>query len=185
MALSYSSNYIQELIQAGADAQSNLYMIEITGGDLEDTQALTIRASSFQNPDFKQAAPYTVRYVNAYIDRPKAKVEVTRSFDIEFRLDSQYKVYKELQREKEKLFNPEESYTATDILSRKNDNKLLTIKVSVLSSQDASTTIPLFEFDYCWINSITPPSYSTENSNASTVKATFNFLQMKDMNAGI
>ena len=58
--------------------------------------------------------------MNATVDRPNAKVELNRQFDITFRVDSNYEVYKKLILQEKSTFDPSVGYTATNIDDKEN-----------------------------------------------------------------
>ena len=65
-----------------------------------------MRCKGFTPPEVSGADPYRVRYLTAFVDWPTAKVNVTRTFDLEFRVDSNYTVYKQLHELVTNNFNP-------------------------------------------------------------------------------
>ena len=83
------NNYLETLAAASADAQSNLFVMTITGGAItsEITQALKVRCDNFTPPKTSQQG-YDVKFVTAKIKRPGTKVDVTRNFTVTFRVDA-------------------------------------------------------------------------------------------------
>lgn len=184
----YTQNYIQDLITAGNDAHSNLYELEFTGGVFNNNETSTsarVRTSGFTPPSINQES-YTVRYITSYVDWPRAKVNVTRSFDIEFRVDSYWEIYKRLQEQKKIFLNASHSFAGTDI--SEEDNKFFIVKVNVLkdgmTSEDEDVTDKLYEFQHCWISKIDAPKFTQGTSDSIKVSITINFLEMYDKESG-
>lgn len=188
MALSTTNNYLQSLISAGADAQSNLYLVKFTGGELTNVnQDLMVRCTGFTPPTISQNS-YPVKFLTATIDRPTAKVEVTRRFSLTFRVDANYKAYKAILKQQSVTSNMAQSFVATDIQSLSKNNKLFTVKVEAVDEgvTDATniSSTNLFKFDKCWITAITPPSYTTGDATAAEVTVNISFLTMEDLQTG-
>lgn len=191
MALNTSNNYLQNLIIAGNDAHSNLYEIVFSGGEFDkDTNlasAMSVRTSGFTAPDTKQDT-YSVKYITAYIDRPKTKVNVTRNFNLDFRLDSYWEVYKLLVNQQKVTMNAAHSFAATDMDVIKSKMFHITVYAlhEGLSSETISTTDrkKLYEFKYCWITNLNPSEFSNTDSNPLKVTAAISFLEMYDLESG-
>lgn len=187
MAISNSSNYVSDLLLAGNDAFSNLYEVLITpsGGDEgeEDGATLTMRCKEFTPPSLSGGDPYRVHYVTAFVDWPSAKVNVTRTFDLTFRVDSNYSVYTKLHDFVKSNFNPNTDYVNTDL----NDleKTTLTVAVNVLTNGSSSATdkdkMELYKFTNCIITGITPIEFKQGDPTPITAKATFVFGDMADL----
>lgn len=187
MAISNSSNYVSDLLLAGNDAFSNLYEVLITpgGGDEgeESDATLTMRCKEFTPPSLSGGDPYRVHYVTAFVDWPSAKVNVTRTFDLTFRVDANYSVYTKLHSFVKGNFNPNTDYVNTDL----NDleKTTLTVAVNVLKNGSSSATdkdkMELYKFTNCIITGITPIEYKQGDPTPITAKATFVFGDMADL----
>lgn len=191
MAISNSSNYISDLLNAGNDAFSNLYEVVLTpNGGFEnegDGTTFTMRCKDFTPPDLSGGDPYRVRYVTAFVDWPSAKVNVTRTFDLTFRVDSNYTAYKRLHLLAKDNFNPNTDYVNTDLTDLKNTS--FTITVNVLKNGSSSATesdkMALYTFNNCIITGITPIEYKQGDASPITAKATFVFGDMTDLQTSL
>ena len=191
MAISNSSNYISDLLNAGNDAFSNLYEVVLTpNGGFEnegDGTTFTMRCKDFTPPDLSGGDPYRVRYVTAFVDWPSAKVNVTRTFDLTFRVDSNYTAYKRLHLLAKGNFNPNTDYVNTDLTDLKNTS--FTITVNVLKNGSSSATesdkMALYTFNNCIITGITPIEYKQGDASPITAKATFVFGDMTDLQTSL
>ena len=191
MAISNSSSYISDLLNAGNDAFSNLYEVVLTpNGGFEnegDSTTFTMRCKDFTPPDLSGGDPYRVRYVTAFVDWPSAKVNVTRTFDLTFRVDSNYTAYKRLHLLVKDNFNPNTDYVNTDLTDLKNTS--FTITVNVLKNGSSSATerdkMALYTFNNCIITGITPIEYKQGDASPITAKATFVFGDMTDLQTSL
>ena len=191
MAIGNSSNYISDLLNAGNDAFSNLYEVVLTpNGGFEnegDGTTFTMRCKDFTPPDLSGGDPYRVRYVTAFVDWPSAKVNVTRTFDLTFRVDSNYTAYKRLHLLVKDNFNPNTDYVNTDLTDLKNTS--FTITVNVLKNGSSSATesdkMALYTFNNCIITGITPIEYKQGDASPITAKATFVFGDMTDLQTSL
>ena len=172
MAISVNNNYLTTLIDAGADAYSNMYEAALTFGSESPVKALaesegnsrnmTVRITDFQIPTPKQEE-YQVKYVTATISRPAAKVTVDK------------KVTSFMSR----------NFVSWDFNSIKN--KLFSMKINVLTGIpktvfDADTKVEtMFEFKDCWITKIDPPPFAQGEASALEVSVDINFLEMRDL----
>lgn len=189
MSLSTSNNYLQSLIGAGADAQSNLFEVDIQGGTLTDYNTpLKIRCSGFTPPDIPEPALYQVRYLTAYIDRPSAKVAPVKNFSLTFRIDANLDSYKALLEQQKVTFNPARSFAANDIQQLYYNDELFTVTVNVVEQAFAteySEAYPFFKYHGCWITGITPSAYTYESSAAATAQVNISYLYAEDLQSGI
>lgn len=191
MAIGNSSNYISDLLNAGNDAFSNLYEVVLTpNGGFEnegDGTTFTMRCKDFTPPDLSGGDPYRVRYVTAFVDWPSAKVNVTRTFDLTFRVDSNYTAYKRLHLLAKDNFNPNTDYVNTDLTDLKNTS--FTITVNVLKNGSSSATesdkMALYTFNNCIITGIAPIEYKQGDASPVTAKATFVFGDMTDLQTSL
>ena len=191
MAIGNSSNYISDLLNAGNDAFSNLYEVVLTpNGGFEnegDGTTFTMRCKDFTPPDLSGGDPYRVRYVTSFVDWPSAKVHVTRTFDLTFRVDSNYTAYKRLHLLAKDNFNPNTDYVNTDLTDLKNTS--FTITVNVLKNGSSSATesdkMALYTFNNCIITGIAPIEYKQGDASPVTAKATFVFGDMTDLQTSL
>ena len=177
---------LNSLINAGNDAQGRFYRIYFSGGILpDDTRNLTIRTSGF-TPNLPTQESYTVSYVTAKIDRPKTKVNLTRNFTLEFRADDCWYTYKELLAVHGAVMNASRSYvnTSLDVLEPYFFNVRVNL-INNLSVDDESEEERLFNYNKCWISTITSPDFSNSDASPIKVTATINFLEMEDWQSGL
>ena len=169
MALSTSNNFLQSLIGAGADAQGNLYEIDIQGGKLTDINTpLKIRCE--------------------FIDRPTTKVAPTKNFDLTFRLDAYLDVYKTLLEQQRITFNPALSYAANDIQTLMYNDELFMVTVHVVRDAiygEYTDTAPFYKYYGCWITGITPSAYDYSGSQPMTASVSINYLYAEDLQSGV
>lgn len=188
MGLTNNNNYLQTLVNAGSDALNNLYEVSFVGGHLTQVNNnLKVRCTGFTPPQVSQDS-YTVRFVNTYIDRPNAKVNVIRNFTISFRVDANFEVYKALLEQERVTFNPTQSYTATDIQAIKDRGDLFDVTVSIVNqgiNSEIIDTKTIYSFHNCWITSIPSIQYNTDNSGPATIQIGISFLEMEDWQSGI
>ena len=191
MAISNSSNYISDLLNAGNDAFSNLYEVTFTLSDdykdIIDSTTFTMRCKDFTPPSVSGGDTYRVRYITAFVDWPSAKVNVTRTFDLTFRVDSNYETYKNLHLLAKNNFNPNTSYVNTDLTDLAKTS--FTVTVSVLTNGSSSAAeadkMELYKFNNCIITGITPIEYKQGDASPITAKATFVFGDMVDLQTSL
>lgn len=192
MALSDHTSYVSSLLEAGNDAFSNLYEVSFTlpesftGGDTAGS-VLTMRCKGFTPPEVSGADPYRVRYLTAFVDWPTAKVNVTRTFDLEFRVDSNYTVYKQLHDLAINNFNPNTEFVDTSLENL--EKKTLTVTVNAIkngsSSAGETDKIKLYEFKYCLVLGVTPLEYKQGTAEPLTAKVSFVFGDMVDLQTSV
>ena len=186
--LSVSNNYLQDLIAQGNDAHSNLYKLVFSGGVFSESsvsQSMSIRTASFTPPE-TTIDKYTVKYVTAYVDWPKTEINVTRNFNIEFRVDLNWNTYKKLQEQKNKTLNASHAFAATNLKDIEDDLFKVTVWVSDEGMVDENSRFSkkLYEFDHCWITKLDSPKFTQGTANSVKVSCTINFLEMYDIESG-
>ena len=191
MAIGNSSNYISDLLNAGNDAFSNLYEVTFALSDdykdIIDSTTFTMRCKDFTPPSVSGGDTYRVRYVTALVDWPSAKVNVTRTFDLTFRVDSNYETYKNLHLLAKNNFNPNTSYVNTDLTDLAKTSFTVTVSVLTNGSSSAAETdkMELYKFNNCIITGITPIEYKQGDASPITAKATFVFGDMVDLQTSL
>ena len=204
------NNFLIDLIDAGNDAHGNLYELEFSNGIFDGAsvtgvntttmnlgQALAIRTPSFTPPQVRQDN-YTVKYITAFVDWPKAKADVTRNFSLEFRVDANWEVYKKLQEQKNKMFIASQSYASTHVkdafivkvfalqtLTDAEGSDDVQNKQSPYGSQYGQNRVQLYQFEDCWVSKIDSPKFTTGNSDSIKVQVTINFEKMYDLETGM
>lgn len=184
-SLTSSNNYISALVGASADAQANLFLVTFTStqgvfANKNLREHFQVRVDGFEPPEVSQDK-YDVKFVNATIPRPTAKVNVTRNFSLTFRTDANYEVYQALLEQQKITFSPTHGYATNDILAQ--SDKLFSVDVDVINEgviNEAPETTRLYRFRNCWISKIDPLNFEVGSSNPQKVNVTINFLQMDD-----
>ena len=91
-----SSEYINDLINAGADAMQNLYYLEFSGNNIDPIKDnLKVRVSGFK-PITASQGKHTVNYLTVSMDMPTAGFTLDKTASFTFRLDNNYKLYEYL-----------------------------------------------------------------------------------------
>lgn len=191
MAIGDNSNYISDLLNAGNDAFSNLYEVVLVpnGGfeNEEDGTTFTMRCKDFTPPSLSGGDPYRVRYITAFVDWPSAKVNVTRTFDLTFRVDSNYTAYRRLHLLVKDNFNPNTDYVNTNLTDLAKTSFTITVNVLTNGSSSAADKdkMALYTFNNCIITGITPIEYKQGDASPITAKATFIFGDMTDLQTSL
>lgn len=186
MALNQSDNYVTTLLEHSSDAQNNLYYVKFTGGTLPTDETLTIRCSGFSLPETSQET-YSVRFMNAYVNRPKPKVSLERTFTFSFRIDSQYDIYKTLLKQEKKTFDPYVGYTSSSISDKAENNDLFMVTVYLAkeggdstNTGNTSTFAEAFVFKNCWISSVSNVAFKHTSSDPLIAEVTVNYVYFED-----
>lgn len=198
MALSSYSNYVTDLLGAGNDAFSNLYEVKFTlpnSSSSNETasedygRVFSMRCKGFNHPEATAADPYTVRYLTAFVEWPTAQVNVTRTFDLEFRVDSNYEAYRKLHELAKSNFDPNTEFVDTNLDTL--EDKSFTVAVDVItngssatgSADSASNKLQLYEFKNCLITGITPLAYKQGTAEPLVATASFIYGDRVDLQA--
>ena len=190
MALSNYSNYVTDLLAAGNDAFSNLYEVDFTfpsSFDAEIGNTFTMRCKGFNHPEATAADPYKVRYLTAFVEWPTAQVNVTRTFDLEFRVDSNYTAYKKLHELVKSNFNPNVEFVDTNLDSLVSKSFTVTVNAITNGSSSAGDTekMKLYEFKNCLIVGITPLEYKQGTADPLTAIASFIYGDKVDLQTNL
>lgn len=177
--------YIDDLVSIGADAMTNLFDVELTlpipGAD---DRAFRLRVKNFTPPEFKLKT-YSVKYKTVSIQKPAAEITGDRTFQLTFRVDANYDVYKQLLAWRALYYNESTGY-ATHTPAPSSLQGIVKVKAfqgDVVSANRAEgvyegaigSTDIIWTFQNVWISSLTPPSYTTGDGNAAEVTAEFHF----------
>ena len=184
---SNKSTYLGALIENSADAQSNLYLLDITAGSSASdtgikkiTTDLQVRTESFDWTPPSQDQ-YEVKFVTAKINRPTSFVKVTHNFSFTVRVDSQYEVYKALLAQQEITFDSRMHWALNDI--NRVEGELFDLKVGVIIGATTSFWSPskyLVGFEGCWITAIEPIAFKTGEASPVKVKVSCSFKKLWD-----
>lgn len=174
---------ITTIIDAGYDAFTNLYDIDITLPTKVSEPAfenISIRVADFQ-PKEGNAQPYTTHYKINEVDRQKPLLELDRTLSFTIRLDSEYKILQALKKWKNIFFSGdgEGSWIADMYNGVLTDDNYGKIRARAYSSDvSGDSFIPKKIWTYNWVvcSKIGTPQFTREASNPSTVTAEFMFL---------
>ncbi len=164
------SNVLTNLINAGADAPANLYLVsffEETHSEdaIELADPLTIRTGNFNIPE---VAANTVEfpYLNDVYHKPVPSSNINKIGSFSLRVDEYFKCYNYL---KDKVAVYETGDWKEDI------DSLLVKKITVkyVNSADLTQAIKTWSFEDCYILSVGSFSYDYGNSNPISVPVKF------------
>lgn len=200
MALNINNtqNYINDLVNAGADAVKNLYFIDFSSGLLDNSMrtSLLVRSSNLNLPTFTHPTN-TVNFMTTSVDFPTSDIEGEKKISITFRLDANYNVYKYLLKQQRLTSVADLGYASTVVSDEKEANDTNNgFTVSVYSMKGAVYNQDmergdnllnseyydlLYKFKYCWISKIGRPQYKYEgNASNITIQADINFYDFED-----
>ena len=175
MALGDNTNYLSDLINLGADAQSNLYELTFTGGEFSGYTALTIRNAGITLPERKQGT-HDVKYLTTSVTLPAASYEETKTATITFRLDQNYDVYKKLLNQQKKVYAPSLSYANPSAA-----NATFDINVAAITNIAAKTKIDMYKLENCYIKKVKlDTNFSYDNATPMTVSMDIWYQKRKD-----
>lgn len=194
MALNDTNSYLKDLINAGADAMTNLYYVKFSNPSIIDkdtslSQSMTVRVNNITLPTATHSTS-TKSFMTVSVDTPKSEIQITKKFDISFRLDDNYEIYKKLLSLQANTSKANLGYASND-MPLVGDNSHLS--VSVYAIRQALTTDDqvdpdkyegfyqkMYEFRDCWISSVKLDGYDYSNSNELTVTASIYFCDYDD-----
>ena len=178
MSLSSATNeYLSQLIDVGADAMSNLFKVEFTGGvfNVNPTQ-WTVRLNEFTPPDFKQVVDNNVNYLTTGITLPKAAITGTKSFTVKFRLDENYDLYRKLLIEQTQLATMNKNLISDNLdPTHTFTTKVYRVNGAIKESTDDIDWELLYTYKYCFIKKISGLTYSYENNGVESISAEIGF----------
>lgn len=175
---------ISELIGLGADAMSNMFEVTVSpptdiSPDVTVVNNLKFRVRGF-TPPTPTAVTYPIHWKTVSITKIATKIELDRTFDLEFRLDSNYDTYG-LFLKWEKLYK---DVVAGGVTAAPESGALGTIIVAPLTGTiDLATSTDTinaagdysWSFSDVWVESVTPPTYTTDDATALTITVKFRF----------
>lgn len=180
--LNKNLNFLRTLVDQGNDAHSNIYLANFSIKNANETVANlgTIRCEGFNPPSTSQDS-YTIKFLNIHIDRPRAKVSVDKFFDLTFRVDGNYQMYKMLKELQSQNFNENSDKNLSKINIDDIIDQELSVSVSVPDNDSTTSDLILFKCTGCWIESVTPISYKQGTSEPIKVTARVNYLYLDDL----
>lgn len=178
---------VSTLVNAGADAMTNLfeYRFSLPTGIVSNADDLRIRAGGF-TPPAPSITKYPVHWRTVSVERPATKINLTRNFQVAFRVDANYSVYRALQLWHQRTTVGSVGFASTD-LSAVNTGIIEVVAldrtVNRVSEQanDANMSLQLgrssmrWEFRDCWIETIALSPYTQESATAQIATVTFNY----------
>lgn len=181
------NDYVSTLISAGADAMNNMFEVDFTlpvSNTADQNARLKVRAEGFTPPTASQTT-YPVHWKTVSLDRPATKISLERTFSITFRLDAYYLVYQALLQWHKVTMHASKGFASNDLsgLGEVTVKALDTPVVDVGGvdeDSDIDKTDVTWNFKDVWIESLTPPTYSTSSAEPSKVTAKFRFGQFTD-----
>ena len=175
MALGDNTNYLSDLINLGADAQSNLYELTFTGGEFSGYTALTIRNAGITLPERKQGT-HDVKYLTTSVTLPAASYEETKTATITFRLDQNYDVYQKLLNQQKKVYAPSLSYANPSVA-----NATFDINVAAITNISTKTKIDMYKLENCYIKKVKlDTNFSYDSATPMTVSMDIWYQKRKD-----
>lgn len=183
-----SNNFINDLIAVGNDAQSHLFEVTLSGGyfDNEFSKDLTIRCSGFTPPAEPPVDTYQVKYITAFIDRPKTKINITHNFSLEFRMDANWNVFDILAKQMMLTSNPQNNYSMSSDYTNDNSNLFnITVKVLNVLSEDSNEPEAIFKYYGCWITGLKHSNFTSASADPMKATVDISYLKAEDIQSGI
>lgn len=177
MALGDNTSYLSDLINLGADAQSNLYELKFTGGIFSADTDITIRNAGISLPERKQST-HDVSYLTTSVTLPGASYEDTKTVSITFRLDQNYSIYRKLLKQQKKVYGPSTSYANASA-------KDATFDISVYAITDQNPNgvrkVGMYILKNCYIKAVKQnTTFSYDSSEPITITADIWYQQRED-----
>ncbi len=201
------SGSIQVLMDAGIDAYSNLYDIQLqfpsicTNLSYPPSSEITgnsysVRAMSFQPPELS-LGEYQTSYKGVQMTRPTPKITGERIFKIQFRMDSNYLLYQDLLKWKHIWVDP--SGEANIQVGGLADIEVSKYGTVLVSGYNATTNIgeysdftpvpnsvgATFTFYQVICSKVGTPNYQRSASDAVTIDAEFIFGKMQESRSNL
>lgn len=183
MALTNTSTFITDLINEGADAQSNLYYLEFSksGESREILTALKVRAGDFTPPAFNQTTD-PKKYMTMSVDLPKPEIQGEKKLSFTFRVDENYEVYETLVKWKKLVSISNLGYVNPSLAPV---DKLFKLNVYAYIGNSAIGDPSLafkriYTFEGCWIQQLNGLTFTYDNATPLTVKAEVVFQKYED-----
>lgn len=177
MALGDNTNYLSDLINLGADAQSNLYELTFTGGIFSADTDITIRNAGISLPERKQGT-HDVNYLTTSVTLPGASYEDAKTVSITFRLDQNYNIYKKLLKQQKKVYGPSTSYANASAEDATFD---ITVYALTDRSSSSNTLVAMYMLKNCYIKAVKQnTAFSYDSSEPITITADIWYQQRED-----
>lgn len=183
--LSKPSDWVQSLVNIGADAMSNLYYVDFTSM-ADSSSSFTVRNSEISGLPEPTHKTETKSFQTLDIEVPKCEYDLTKKLTLTFRLDKDYNLYKNLLKIMKKTSMPSAGYATTMLGGESNGgdkDDLYNINIKIpqdVPSEESSKSnggkgnsysLDLYKFKYCWISKISGlEDFSYDSSNSRTIK---------------
>lgn len=177
MALGNNTDYLSDLINLGADAQSNLYELKFYGGIFSSDTDITIRNAGISLPERKQGT-HDVNYLTTSVTLPGASYEDAKTVSITFRLDQNYNIYKKLLKQQKKVYGPSTSYANA---SAKDATFNISVYAITGQSSNGISEVGMYRLKNCYIKAVKQnTTFSYDNSEPITITADIWYQQRED-----
>ncbi len=195
MSLASNTNtHLQDLIGVGSDAMSNLYYLEFSGsfldGDTDLKVGMRVRTKDFAPPTFSQNQKNTVHYMTVSEDLPVPAVSGEKSLSLNIRLDENYEVYSFLLRQQAVTSIANLGYAGTDVPDSENGGFRIDVYAfdrgansdleATSNPDDLSGYKKLYNFEYCWVKSISGLNYTYDSPSPITLTVNIGFFAYDD-----
>ncbi len=191
------NNALTALIEAGADAQSNMYDVELEFADWN----ATVRADGFEIPTI-EAPTYSNKYHGVSYDRVKTEQNFERKFSMTFRMDAKYGLYQSFTSLLAWHVDPNTGGVANANIDKVGTVTVRTINSAIVaagtsegseysaSGVDTVTSsssqgikdgsgVLTWKFKGCFVTKVGMPSYKTDGADNITFAVDFHFGQVE------
>jgi len=189
---------LTSLLNSGFDAFTNLYDVKITFptnaelGELSNT-TISVRAMDFTPPELT-VGTYQVDYKAIQLTRPNAKITGDRTFDLGFRIDATYDIYKALLRWKHLFVDPSSegnikfgAYSNSTVTSdTENYGRIEVVGYNAsgtlgdIADPTSDQTVIRWIFQDVFCLNVGSPSFTRAGSEAVTTTAKFYFGRIEE-----
>lgn len=190
------NNALQALIDAGADAQTNMYDVSLEFASWN----ATVRAEGFDIPEIS-AETYQTKYHGVSYDRVKTEQTFERKFSMTFRMDAKYGLYQAFTSLLSWHVNPNNGGVANANIDKVGTVKVRPIDSAVVaapnsdaaqlngspagvesySSSDAQSIGQItsssieWVFENCFVTKVGMPKYKTDSADTINFEVEFHF----------
>lgn len=181
-----NNNYLSALVNAGADAHSNLFNVVIDDKliDKDLSQILSTHITNFTLPHFGIDMGNKIHYKTVSMSAPTATITGKKELTLEFRLDGAYQIYAYLLKARNRQCQPNlgKATTAVDDSMKITVTALAdNISTSALDPTSETGYKKIAEYRYCWVKNINIDAYSYDGSRPMKVTATIGFWEFDEM----
>lgn len=193
-----SSQWLQTLVDTGADAMTNLYYVDFSGSSKlegDDQTKFTLRVDSISGLPNPKHNSETKKFMTVDVDVPTCSFDIDKKLTLTFRLDEQLSVYNKLRELMGYTSKPSVGYATTVIggKSQKEEKAGDYFNIRVMIPRDVPTekspysnkergndfSTTLYTFNYCWISKISGLESFSDGAGAMTVSAEIYYYTWK------